>query len=216
MLNYLEGLGDSQELGAKKNKSAKKTAKKTAKQEKKSKKKTSKPTKKKKVAKIAIAPARNAFLLVVSLNALKLGTKLATAYKKDSQRIISFWTNLGGKPEALKKAIEKGSKQTLGENYLGVALEVTLATALPIVVAVSKVLKDLGVTNKKEQTEEATAIEQSKDVLDKDPSTPKGTAELPEGTDSGKVDTGEEKDNTLLYVGGAVVVAGGLYLATKK
>jgi hypothetical protein len=215
MLNYLQGTED--ELGAKKSK-----AKKTAKKEKKKEKKSSKPVKKHKVAKVAVAPARNAYLLAVSLNALGLGKKLAKGWKKDSQRLISFWTKLGGNSSALKKAIEKGSKQTLsGEDEMGVALEVTLATALPIIVATTKILKDLGVTSPKEQSDEQNAINQSKKDLANDESVPKGTAELPEGTESGKEGTPDQDGkifgmSPLVLGTGVVVVGGAIYMATQK
>lgn len=169
MLNYLTGTDES--LGKKK-----------------------KPKKKKKgllkkVAKIGLAPARASFLLLISVNALKLGTKLSKVWNKDSQRLISFWTKLGGKTEALKKAIAKGSKQTLSGAELGDPFAVAMATALPIVVAIAKILKDMGITTPKEQGEERESIEQGKKDLDSDASVTKGEADLPEGAESGKEKT---------------------------
>jgi len=93
------------------------------------------------VAKIALAPARLAFLGLVSINALALGKKLAEAWKKDKPKVLTFWVSkFAGKEKALKEAIEKGSKQQIGV----VTAAAALATATPILIACASLLKELG------------------------------------------------------------------------
>lgn len=208
-LEYLQG------LGAKKPKKVKKTKA----QKKEKRKKTFQKIKK--VAKVGLAPARASFLLIVNLNALKLATKLAKLYKADNQKLINFWTKLGGKTEALKQAIEKGSKQVLsGSGELGVALEVALATATPLVIAVVKILKDMKITSPTEQAEEDKAIDEGKEFLEKNPDIEKDKVTMDEDKDVAKTSE-DEKDSTglsmplILGIGGAVLV-GGYFLLKKK
>lgn len=92
------------------------------------------------VGKIALAPARAAFLVVVSVNGLNLAKKLEKAWKKDKSKVISFWIKFSGKENALKEAIEKGSKAQLGV----VVAAGVLATAVPIIIKVGELLKGLG------------------------------------------------------------------------
>ena len=177
-------------------------------------------TKKRTVAKIAIAPARNAFLLVVSLNLLGLGKKMYLGWKKDSSRLINWWVKLGGKPDALKKAIVKGSKQNLSGGTLGIATEVTLTSALPIIVAVSKILSDMGVTTKKEKKDEDTKIESLKKSMLDDSSIDKSSVNLPEGSNTAILKNSSDSETsstkTLLYIGGAIALLGGGYLLTRE
>jgi len=207
-LEYLTGLGK-----------AKKKAKKTKAEKKEKRKKVFK-----KVAKVGLAPARASFLLIVNLNALKLATKLAKLYKVDNQKLINFWTKLGGKTEALKKAIEKGSKVALsGSGDLGVALEVAIATATPLIIAVVKILKDMKITSPTEQAEEDKAIDEGKELLEKSPDIEKGSAEMDKDKEVGITkDEGTSEGGAfglstpvLLGIGGAVLV-GGYFLLKKK
>jgi hypothetical protein len=187
-LNYLQGLEREGELGRKSK--AQRKEKKSAKKE--QRKAEGKKGVVRKVAKVGLAPARASFLLATSMNALKLGDKFAKAWKTDKQRIVDFWTKLGGKIEMLKQAIEKGSKQSLAGQDLGVvALATAIATATPIIVVAVKIFKDLGVTNKDEQDAENTDINALKKTLATD-GTETTTANLPEGTDAGLVE-GDKK-----------------------
>lgn len=208
-LEYLTGLGK-----------AKKKAKKTKTEKKEKRKKVFK-----KVAKVGLAPARASFLLIVNLNALKLASKLAKLYKVDNQKLINFWTKLGGKTEALKKAIEKGSKVALsGSGDLGVALEVAIATATPLIIAVVKILKDMKITSPTEQAEEDKAIDEGKKLLESSPDIEKGSAEMDKDKEVGITkDEGTSEGGAfglstpvLLGIGGAVLVGGYLLLKKKK
>lgn len=208
-LEYLTGLGK-----------AKKKAKKTKAEKKEKRKKVFK-----KVAKVGLAPARASFLLIVNLNAIKLATKLSKLWKVDNQKLINFWTKLGGKTEALKKAIEKGSKVALsGSGDLGIALEVAIATATPLIIAVVKILKDMKVTSPTEQAEEDKAIDEGKKLLESSPDIDKGTAEMDSDKDVG-ITKGESESKggafglstpVLIGIVGAVGVGGYLLLKKKK
>ena len=208
-LEYLTGLGKAKKKKVKKTKAEKKEKRKKV---------------FKKVAKVGLAPARASFLLIVNLNALKLASKLAKLYKIDNQKLINFWTKLGGKTEALKKAIEKGSKVALsGSGDLGVALEVAIATATPLIIAVVKILKDMKVTSPTEQAEEDKAIDEGKKLLESSPDIEKGSAEMEQDKEVG-ITKGESESEggafglstpVLLGIVGAVGV-GGYFLLKKK
>lgn len=178
MLTYLSGYGyrEVPELGAKKKpKPPKKTAPKKTAPKKDSKKKN--PEKGKHiVAKIAMAPAREAFKAAVTLNFLKLAKKLAAGYKKDPARIQKFWINLGGDWNHLKTAIQKGSHSQLGAEPI--TMTAALATAVPLIIAVVKLFKDMKVTTPEDEKEQEIAIKAGKDLLEADASVPKGTADM--------------------------------------
>ena len=161
----------------------------------------------KKFKKIAVAPARASFLLAVSLNVLKLAKRLAQAYKKNPQKIKDFWIKLGGDEAKLKQAIEKGSKSKL-TGHLGVAIEVTIATATPIIIAAIKLLKDLKSDKEGDDDKDKEGIEDLKEKLDTD--------DDDKETDK---DTGEKKPfyKNPFIIGGTVLLVGtGIYFATKK
>lgn len=208
-LEYLTGLGKAKKKKVKKTKAEKKEKRKKV---------------FKKVAKVGLAPARASFLLIVNLNALKLASKLAKLYKVDNQKLINFWTKLGGKTEALKKAIEKGSKVALsGSGDLGVALEVAIATATPLIIAVVKILKDMKITSPTEQAEEDKAIDEGKELLEKSPDIEKGSAEMDKDKEVGITKDEATSEGgafglstpVLLGIVGAIGV-GGYFLLKKK
>lgn len=140
-LYYLSG-----DIGmSKKNKKSRSEKKDERKQKKTSQSKSErKSTRKKKVAKIGLAPARAAFLAVVNLNGLKVATKLARIYKAPGgeAKLREFWAKFKGDFDKLKQAIAKGSKQTIAGDEIGVAIEVAIATALPIVIALAPLIKN--------------------------------------------------------------------------
>lgn len=101
----------------------------------------------KQVAKVGLAPARGAFLALVRLNGLGIAKKLIQAYKINPSKIDNFWKSLSGNPTELRKIVEQGSKQKI--SGLGVALEVTIATATPIIVKLTSLLKSMGIADPK-------------------------------------------------------------------
>jgi hypothetical protein len=134
----------------------------------------------KKIAKVSLAPTRNAFLLGVKLNLLNLAVRLAQGYKKDPQKIKDFWVKkFGGNWEALKTEINRGSKKKKpelvinGGRVTGVIFNddedgsiigpaAALAVAIPIITAVVPLLKSLGV---KENEEEEAENEEGQEAL---------------------------------------------------
>lgn len=98
------------------------------------------------VLKVAAAPVRNAFLLLVNINFANLGNKLAKAWEKAPSKVKIFWEQAGGKIDALKKAWEKGStkKRIFG---IGVVPAATAAPAVaaPLLVKAAELLKSIGI-----------------------------------------------------------------------
>ncbi len=144
----------------------------------------------KKVAKVAVAPARAAFLTVVSLNALKVGTKMARVYNQDNgpATLQKFWTGFGGDFTKLKKAIAKGSKQTINADEIGVISEAVIATATPIIIALVPILKQFKAGgDKKEAKEFNDGVEEGKKTLADDDDVPKAKTSMPRNKDVGIV-----------------------------
>jgi hypothetical protein len=108
------------------------------------------------VLKVAASPARNAFLGLVQLNVRNLAKKLAVAYEKNPSGVKNFWEKFGGRIDKLVGAINRGKKK---RRILGVGEESSLdampytigsvttlmATAAPIIAAVTKFLKSVGI-----------------------------------------------------------------------
>lgn len=61
----------------------------------------------KKLAKVALAPSRGAFLTLVALNFRGLATRLNKAIGKDSKGVQSVWNRLGGDFSKLQNAVNK-------------------------------------------------------------------------------------------------------------
>jgi hypothetical protein len=115
-----------------------------------------------KVKKVVLAVPRQAFRGIVALNVRGLAKHLDEAIKKDSNKVKAFWQKVGGKFEgnaSLKGAIESGkNKKPLfgekkgvnghydeNEEYIGFAIEGAIVAATPILLAVKKLLTDLGI-----------------------------------------------------------------------
>lgn len=128
-------------------------------------------TKKMNIATIPLAPSRTAFLGLVSLNALKLANKLADAENKKPGSVQNMWKKFGGDWAVLKLRINKASKTSkLSGSYLGDAgaTEAFIASATPILIAVTKLLKDLKVKGA-EDPELEQAIAEGKTTLESNP-----------------------------------------------
>jgi hypothetical protein len=121
----------------------------------------------KRVAQVALAPSRGAFLGLIALNFRGLATRLNKAISKDSKGVQTLWNKLGGDFSKLKKAVEKskdkkplfGSKGVNGlsfteefigaidNEFIGVEPATTAATAAatasPILLAVKKFLEKI-------------------------------------------------------------------------
>ena len=113
------------------------------------------------VLKVAAAPTRNAFLLLVKINFANLAVKLAKAYEKHPTKVKEFWESAGGQINALKKQFDKGKtkKRILGFNEcnchksIGIvdpASQAAAASAIasPLIVKAVEMLKKLGIDPK--------------------------------------------------------------------
>jgi hypothetical protein len=101
------------------------------------------------VIKVAGAPVRNSFLLLVKVNFKNLAGKLKRVYDTNPDKLKTFWSGFSGQWDSLVKAINTGvTKKAIG-SFLGapvvppVAAAVT--TASPILVKLAKFLKSIGV-----------------------------------------------------------------------
>lgn len=107
------------------------------------------------ILKVAAAPARNAFLLLVKLNFEGLATKLNQAYIKKPSELKNLWEGtLGGKINNLVTNINQGAKKKkIGQcdcnNQIGVlpAIPAAIAAAAPIIAKITEWLKKSGVLN---------------------------------------------------------------------
>jgi hypothetical protein len=190
------------------------------------------------VKKIALAPARGAFLALVKLNARGLATKLQMSINKGGDKTKAFWTKVGGDFDKLKSATSTGAKKkplfgikkggkvsgATSVEYLqeGIGVDpittaaAAIAAAAPILLAVAKLFKSQQIPEGEE------------DVL-----TPDEKAEEPgldpdgEGFTAADPDTGVSKTTpTILTTGfkpsplviGAIGLGalGLIYLLTKK
>lgn len=104
------------------------------------------------VLKVAASPVRNAFLLLVKINFANLAVKLNAAYEKSPTRVKDFWEGAGGIISALKTQIDKGKTKPkiFGhceecQAQIGVAPAAAAATASPLILKVTSLLKELGI-----------------------------------------------------------------------
>lgn len=105
------------------------------------------------IVKVAAAPVRNAFLVLVGLNVHNLAKKLAKAYEKNPDKLKKFWESAGGRINNLVKKINKGKtkRRILGDEELpgmiGVVQTVPalLTAAAPLLAKVAKLLKSIGI-----------------------------------------------------------------------
>jgi len=103
------------------------------------------------VARVALAPARGSFLLLVGLNFMGLATKLATAFKNKKDATNTFWSKLGGNTNELLRKTEQGAKKKrifgeyVSEGTMGVVPATAASAAAPILVKVASFLKSINI-----------------------------------------------------------------------
>lgn len=91
---------------------------------------------------VAAAPARAAFLTIVSLNILKTAEKLRIAEKKHPADLQKWWQNLGGNYAKLLEVIDKGmTRKNVGQVGEVLTLSAIIAAASPVVIALVEFLK---------------------------------------------------------------------------
>ena len=140
-----------------------------------------KPKEKKKIVlKIALAPARGSFLLLVGLNFMGLATKLKNAFDNRADDTQNWWKNLGGNPNELLRKVEQGAKKKklLGadvefasEGQVGVVATGTAAaaaTAAPLLIKLAEFLSKLGIDVKEvSEVGKRVLAKQVKNVVEK-------------------------------------------------
>ena len=193
-----------------------------------------KPKEKKKIVlKIALAPARGSFLLLVGLNFMGLATKLKNAFTNKADETQNWWKNLGGNPNELLRKTEQGAKKKriagtdvefASEGQIGVVATGTAAaaaTAAPILIKLAEFLSKLGIDVKEvAEVGKQVLAKQVKNVVEK-----KLEADAKvEQASQDEIDTivnqaenfnldGSKKMNYLpIVIGGALVI----YLISRK
>jgi hypothetical protein len=103
--------------------------------------------KKKIVLKIALSPARNAFLALVGLNFSNLANKLRAADRKTPGKLKNWWEGLGGRYQTLLNNVKKGEnkKRLLGVMGEPVSLSALIGAASAIIASIGKFLKENGI-----------------------------------------------------------------------
>jgi len=189
------------------------------------------------VKKIAGAPMRNAFLVLLKVNFRGSATKLAEARAKDPKKVRAFWLKLGGNPNKFNTAIDqgKGKKPLFGskKNSIGyyedemyvaslgepatVGLAGAIAAAAPVLIALPKLLQALGVKSSEAIDESAAdALEIAEPLGDfetTDPETPEAaevTKQTPQATTSQSSAGGSDMSKFLLP---AAAIAAVLYFS---
>lgn len=103
------------------------------------------------VARIALAPARGSFLLLVGLNFMGLATKLTSAFKTKKDATNKFWSKLGGNTNELLRKTEQGAKKKrifgeyVSEGTMGVVPAAAASAAAPILVKLASFLKSINI-----------------------------------------------------------------------
>ena len=198
------------------------------------KKTAAKPKEKKKiVVKIALAPARGSFLLLVGLNFMGLATKLKKSFDEKADATQNWWKNLGGNPNELLKKVEQGAKKKrlLGddvefasEGQIGVVATgtaVATTTAAPILIKVAEFLSKVGIDVKEvSEVGKRVLAKQVKNVVEKnlenqeklDQASQEEVDRIVNQTDGVEPDGTKKMNYIPFVVGGAVV----LYLISRK
>jgi hypothetical protein len=139
----IEGYLGLDEIGRRKkggDKAAKKAARKTKRKERREKRGGS-------VAKkIALAPVRLALFAMMKVNALKIRTKLRQAWQKDKNAVINkIVKKFGFKLDKFLTELNRKESVKLSGAEMGVAIETAIATATPAIIAITALLKQLGI-----------------------------------------------------------------------
>jgi len=196
-------------------------------------KKTAQPKEKKKiVVKIALAPARGSFLLLVGLNFMGLATKLKKAFSDRADATQNWWANLGGNPNELLRKVDQGAKKKrlLGEQVefasegqigvVGTGTAAATVTAAPILIKVAEFLSKLGIDVKEvSEVGKRVLAKQVKNVVEKnlENSEKLEVAEQEEVdrivNQTEGIEDGKQKMNYIPFVVGGALV---LYLISRK
>jgi organic hydroperoxide reductase OsmC/OhrA len=189
--------------------------------------------KKKIVLKIALAPARGSFLLLVGLNFMGLATKLKNAFDNKADETQNWWKNLGGNPNELLRKTEQGAKKKRiaaadvefsSEGQIGVVATGTAAaaaTAAPILIKLAEFLSKLGIDVKEvSEVGKRVLAKQVKNVVEKKLETDAKIEQASKDeidrivnqTDNFNADGSKKMNYLPIVIGGAVII----YLISRK
>ena len=189
--------------------------------------------KKKIVLKIALAPARGSFLLLVGLNFMGLATKLKFAFDNKADETQNWWKNLGGNPNELLRKTEQGAKKKRiaaadvefsSEGQIGVVATGTAAaaaTAAPILIKLAEFLSKLGIDVKEvSEVGKRVLAKQVKNVVEKKLETDAKIEQASQDeidrivnqTDNFNADGSKKMNYLPIVIGGAVII----YLISRK
>lgn len=193
-----------------------------------------KPKEKKKIVlKIALAPARGSFLLLVGLNFMGLATKLKNAFTNRADETQNWWKNLGGNPNELLRKTEQGAKKKRiaaadvefsSEGQIGVVATGTAAaaaTAAPILIKLAEFLSKLGIDVKEvSEVGKRVLAKQVKNVVEKkleaDAQVEQASQDeidrIVNQTDNFNPDGSKKMNYLPIVIGGAVII----YLISRK
>jgi hypothetical protein len=189
--------------------------------------------KKKIVLKIALAPARGSFLLLVGLNFMGLATKLKAAFANRADETQNWWKNLGGNPNELLRKTEQGAKkkkllgadvQFNSEGQIGevvIAAGAATATAAPILIKLAEFLSKLGIDVKEvSEVGKRVLAKQVKNVVEKrlesdariEQASQEEVDRIVNQTDNFNPDGSKKMNYLPIVIGGAVII----YLISRK
>jgi hypothetical protein len=189
--------------------------------------------KKKIVLKIALAPARGSFLLLVGLNFMGLATKLKTAFDNRADETQNWWKNLGGNPNELLRKTEQGAKKKRiaghevefnSEGQIGVVATTAAAasaTAAPILIKLAEFLSKLGIDVKEvSEVGKRVLAKQVKNVVEKklesdarmEQASQDEVDRIVNQTDNFNADGSKKMNYLPIVIGGAVII----YLISRK
>ena len=189
--------------------------------------------KKKIVLKIALAPARGSFLLLVGLNFMGLATKLKAAFDNRADETQNWWKNLGGNPNELLRKVEQGAKKKRiaaadvefnSEGQIGVVATGTAAaatTAAPILIKLAEFLSKLGIDVKEvSEVGKRVLAKQVKNVVEKklqsdariEQASQDQVERIVNQTDNFNADGSKKMNYLPIVIGGAVII----YLISRK
>ena len=117
----------------------------------------------------ATVSSRNAFLLLVKVNAFNLGRRLYKLLQTNPDKLKTFWVKIGGNYKNLEKNILQGAKQKAPvESVAGIgvvpAIAAAIAAATPIFLKVVALLKSAGIDVKDIEAKGAQIV---KSILNK-------------------------------------------------
>lgn len=173
------------------------------------------------VLKVAGAPSRNAFLLLVKLNIFNLAKKLDAANTKAPGKLKNFWESIGGRMQTLINNINqgKGKKRIMGIGVIPAAAAGAPVAAAPIIAKIIGLLKELGINTDDLKRVASNAINgKVKDIIAKQEGKEETQFAESENTAEEALNEPETGSGTdmkkilpLVLIGGA-----GLYLLTRK